>query len=245
MTTGFDTASKDAQATDVSPVEPTAFDVERFAAHAGERDLGWASFLAQPEGIAVWQRVRAGEVFRDACRDMRLSLRLQLGALERSLLYESDAPAYLEPWYGIGTTVAFFGGDYEWPDGQAPVVRPWHRSMDEVPALTPRDHRDVPILRYTLETIEYFLEQTRGRVPLSWTDLQAPINVATEMVDTSGFFLGMIEAPERVREMLAAFTDAIIGFTRHPERADRGCARPPRTRFCVRTERVRDRAEHR
>ena len=33
----------------------------------------------------------------------------------------------------------------------------------------------------SLDTIEYFLDQTQGRVPLSWSDLQAPLNVATEL----------------------------------------------------------------
>ena len=43
----------------------------------------------------------------------------------------ADAPTYLEPWYGIGVTASAFGGDYEWPEGQAPVMRPlWHDVAD-------------------------------------------------------------------------------------------------------------------
>ena len=71
----------------------------------------------------------------------------------------------------------------------------------------------MPILRYTLDTIEYFLDQTRGRVPLSWSDLQAPLNVATELIDTSAFFTAMIDQAHRVREVLSAVTEVVIGFT--------------------------------
>ncbi len=212
--TKFNTTLKDAQALSVTPIEPRDFDLRRFEAQAAEADQRYADFLNAPSGLAVWQRVRAGEVFRDACRDMRHSLRLQLGALQKSLEYATDAPMYLEPWYGIGTTASAFGAEYEWFEGQAPAVRPLYQSIDDVPPLVPRAFDQVPILRYTLDTIEYFLDQTQGRVPLSWSDLQAPLNVATELIDTSAFFTALIDRADRVREVLSAATEVVIRFTR-------------------------------
>lgn len=210
----FDYTLKDAQALPVTPIEPRDFDLARFEDHAAEADQRYADFLSKPSGLMVWQRVRAGEVFRDACRDMKESLRLQLGALQKSLDYATDAPMYLEPWYGIGVTASAFGAEYEWPEGQAPVVRPMYRSVEDVPPLAARAFDQAPIMRYTLDTIEYFLDQTQGRVPLSWSDLQAPLNVATELIDTSAFFTGMVEKTDRVREVLSAATEVIIRFTR-------------------------------
>jgi len=205
---------KDAQAMTVTPIESRDFDLARYEAFAAEADQRYAEFLQKQEGLAVWQRVRVGEVFRDACRDMTQSLRLQLGGLLKSLDYATDAPMYLEPWYGIGTTASAFGGDYDWFDGQAPVVRPLYRSMDEVPPLVPREFDQAPSMRYTLDTIEYFLDQTQGRVPISWSDLQAPLNVATELIDTSAFFPALVEKADQVREVLSAVTDVVIRFTR-------------------------------
>ena len=213
-TTSFNNTLKDAQALPVTPIEPRDFDLARFEAHAANADQRYADFIRKPSGLAVWQRVRVGEVFRDACRDMRESLRLQLGGLQKSLEYATDAPMYLEPWYGIGTTASAFGAEYEWFEGQAPAVRPQYRSIDDVPLLVPHAFDQVPILRYTLDTIEYFLDQTQGRVPLSWSDLQAPLNVATELIDTSAFFTAMIDRADRVREVLSAVTEVVIRFTR-------------------------------
>jgi hypothetical protein len=210
----FNYTLKDAQAMPVTPIDPRHFDLARYEAFAAEADQRYAAFLSKPSGLAVWQRVRVGEVFRDACRDMRESLRLQLGGLTKSLDYLTDTPTYLEPWYGIGTTASAFGGEYDWFEGQAPAVRPLYKTINEVPPLTPRDFDQVPIMRYTLETIEYFLDQTQGRVPLSWSDLQAPLNVATELIDTSAFFTGMIDQADRVREILSAITETVIRFTR-------------------------------
>jgi hypothetical protein len=211
----FDHTVKDAMAMPVAPVEVADFDIDRFAAHAAEADQRYAGFLGRREGVAVWQRVRVGEVFRDGCRDMRESLRWQLGGLTRSLDYVTDAPAYLEPWYGIGTTASAFGADYEWLPGQAPAVRPPFPSLAALPArLEPADPSAVPILRTTRETIEYFLEQTRGRVPMSWCDIQSPLNVATGLVSTAEFLLGLADQPDRARAVLEAAADELIRFTR-------------------------------
>jgi hypothetical protein len=209
----YDYTLKDAMAMPVTPVDIRDFDIARYAAYADECDQRYAEFLRQDEGIAVWQRVRAGEVFRDQCRDMRQSLRWQLGALTKSLDYLTDAPTYLEPWYGIGTTASAFGAEYEWPTGQAPVVKPLYNSLAELPELVPREFRDAPILRYTLEIIAYFLEQTQGRLPMSWCDIQSPINVIGGLVDVSQFFMAFYENPAKVKAILAAITDVIISFT--------------------------------
>ncbi len=214
----FDTTSKDAQAMPVTPVAPADFDLARYEAHAAEAEARYAAFLASREGVAVWQRVRVAEVFRDGCRDMAASLRWQLGGLTKALDYLTDAPTYLEPWYGIGVTAAAFGAEYEWLEGQAPVARPRYRTVNDVPALTARPIEQAQIMRHVLAMIDYFLEATHGRVPMSWSDLQNPLNVATELVDTSGFFLGFADAPEAVRRVLASLTDEVIRFTQEQSR---------------------------
>jgi len=205
---------KDAMAMTVQPVDIADFDLERYEAFAAAADQRYAEFLRKKDGVAVWQRVRVGEVFRDGCRDMRESLRWQLGALARTLDYRTDAPTYLEPWYGIGTTAAAFNAEYEWLPGQAPAVKTCAASVEEAARLVAGDPASVPILRYTLETIEYFLSQTKGRVPVSWCDIQAPINVAGGLVEISQLLLGVYEQPETVRAILAAISDELIRFTR-------------------------------
>ena len=198
----------------VAPMEPADFDFSRFEAHALEADQRYAEFLRKPEGIAVWQRARVADVFLDGCSDMQRSLRHQLGALSKSVAYHTDAPAYLEPWYGIGIAASAFGGEYDWPPGQAPVFRPVYRSLDEISDLMARDPGEVPIMAHTLAMIEYFLETTKGRVPLSWTDTQSPLNVATALVDMNSFLLGMLEDPEKTQTIMSAIADVVVAFTK-------------------------------
>lgn len=213
-TNAFDYTLEDAQAMPVTPVEPEQFDIPRYEDYAAACDERYADFICKKQGVAVWQRVRVASVFRDGCRDMRQSLRWQLGGLEKSLHYRSDAPTYLESWYGIGTIASAYGANYEWPEGQAPVVLPLYRSVHEAPELKPLPFDLVPILRHTLEMIEYFLEQSRGRLPMSWCDVQAPINVAGELFDTNSYYMAFYEAPQRLKMILESVADTMIAFTR-------------------------------
>jgi len=208
----FDYTLVDAQAMPVTPVDPADFDLARYEEHAAQCDQRYARFLRQGEGVAVWQRVRSVPMFRGACRDMKQSLRWQLGGLTRSLDYLTDAATYLEPWYGVGVTASAFGAEYEWHGDEAPAVRPIYQSIQEAPELIPRDFDTVPIMQHTLEMTEYFLDQTQGRTPISWTDIQAPINVATSLIDTSAFLMAFYEDPDKVKRILAALTDVLIVF---------------------------------
>jgi hypothetical protein len=210
----YDATLKDPMAMPVSPVEPDDFDLAKYEAYAAECDQRYADFMQKDEGVIVWQRVRVGEVFREDCRDYQVSLRWQLGALTKSLDFATDAPTYLEPWYGIGTIASVFGVDYVWHPGQAPAVEPIYESTPDVSQLVPRDSDDVAILRYTRQTVEYFLEQTGGRLPMSWCDIQAPINVAGGLVPIDQLLLGLYDAPERSKDFLTLLADVIIRYYR-------------------------------
>ena len=214
MTTNtFDISVKDAQAMPVAQLEPERFDFPRFETHSAEADDRYAAFMKKDEGMAVWQRVRVGEVFRDGCREMAESLRWQLGGLRKSLTYKTDAPNYLEPWYGIGTTAASWGADYVWREDRAPVTHHIYDSIDDVPEEALYDFRQAQITRYTLDTIEYFLDATQGRLPMSWCDIQAPINIAGGgLVDVSQFFMAFYQAPDKIRRLLDATGAAMTEF---------------------------------
>ena len=123
----YDFTQVDAASMPVDPVASDAFDYARYEAFAQEADQRYARFMAQDEGIMVWQRVRAADVFRGGCADMDASLLLQLGCLTRCMDYLTDAPGYLEPWYGIGTIGSAFGAEYFWSDDQAPAVLERHQ----------------------------------------------------------------------------------------------------------------------
>jgi len=212
MSKKFDTQLSDAQSSPVLPIKPQDFDFDRYEAYCTGLNNTCAKFWQQNSGVAVYRRMRAGECFSFGCSDMKRSLELQLGALEKSLQFKADVPNFLEPWYGIGTISSAFGGDYIWPEGNAPALQTRFSCIDEVLAAEPQEVENTNIGRHTLKMIEYFIEQTNGRLPISLTDTQSPLNMVGHLLPLDQFFIDLLMEPEKVRQFFEILTGLLIRF---------------------------------
>jgi uroporphyrinogen-III decarboxylase len=130
------------------------------------------------------------------------------------MLYQADIPNFLEPWYGIGTVASAFGGDYIWPEGNAPALQTRFSTIDEVLAYEPQEVATTPIGRQTLEMIEYFMDQTKGRLPISLTDTQSPMNMIGHLYPLDQFFMDLLLEPEKVQLLFDRLADLSIRFNR-------------------------------
>jgi hypothetical protein len=162
----------------------------------------------------VYRRFRVPSVFSFDSRDMQRSLALQLGALTASMKFAADIPNFLEPWYGIGTVAAAYGASYVWEDGQAPATEPRFTSIKEAIDYAPEPIESTEIGKHTLRMIDYFLEETQGKIPMSFADVQSPLNGASALVDTNNFYLGIVDEPEAFRQLLATVADLTGAFLR-------------------------------
>ncbi|MCX6237966.1 MAG: hypothetical protein NTY07_10515 [Bacteroidia bacterium] len=214
MAKKFDTQLADAQSTQVLPVKPENFDFEKYEEYAAELNQTCASFREQKSGVAVYRRMRVGECFSFGCRDMKRSLELQLGALEKSMIFKADVPNFLEPWYGIGTVASAFGGDYIWPEGNAPALKTRFSSLDEVLIYEPQEIATTNIGRHTLNMIEYFMDQTKGCLPVSLTDTQSPLNMIGHLLLLDQFFMDILMEPEKVKQLFDKLSDLSNRFNR-------------------------------
>ncbi len=219
----FDVNKRDSQATDVVPIEIGQFDLNAYADYEKELSVKTDAFFNAKSGVAVYRRMRAAEVFADGCRDMKRSLELQLGCLKKSMEFKADIPNFLEPWYGIGTCASAYGAEYVWNAGQAPAVHPGFETVEEVLRYTPRPIADTAIGKHTLNMIEYFLDQTKGKLPMSFTDAQSPLNVSTMIVNNTNLLLDTLMAPDLVRQFLDKLADLIVDFVNEQKKliADR------------------------
>lgn len=210
----FDNLIDDSQGTVVEPVSPSEFDFERYVDYEAALLERNHAFWRAPGGLAVYRRFRVPQVYTFGCRDMKTSLALQLGALQESIEYEMDIPNFLEPWYGIGTVAAAFGAEYDWKPGQAPAIEPPFHSVEEAlkKGITPVE--ETLIGKHTLQMIEYFLERTQGRLPISLTDTQSPMNTASFLIETSNFYMSFYDNPEGLKQLLELISEQLIRFTR-------------------------------
>ena len=214
MATIFNNKLADSQATQVLPIKPENFDFSTYEAYAKELNKTCSTFWQKKAGIMVYRRMRVGECFSYGCRDKERSLELQLGSLKKSMLYQADVPNFLEPWYGIGTVASAFGGDYIWPEGNAPALQTRFSTIDEVLAYEPQEVAATSIGRKTLEMIEYFMDQTKGRIPVSLTDTQSPLNMIGHLYPLDQFFMDLLLEPDKVQLLFDRLADLSIRFNK-------------------------------
>ncbi len=213
MTTkSFDTSKSDAQATVVESVKVADFCFDTYCEYEKMLSEKCSYFMKVPSDVLVYRRMRVAEVFSYGCRDMKQSLEWQLGALKKSMDYKADVPNFLEPWYGIGTVASAYDIDYIWNPGQAPATHAKFETIDEALEYQAKPIKDTEVGRHTLHMIEYFLEQTKGLLPMSFSDIQSPFNNATNIVNTSNFLISMILEPEKVLKFLDRLAELAIDF---------------------------------
>lgn len=210
----FDYTLADSQGTKTEPIAAKNFDFDKYLEYEAALLEKCSKFWSEDSGVAVHRRFRVPEVFSYACKDMRLSLELQLGALSHSMDYKMDIPNFLEPWYGIGVIASAFGADYKWIKDQAPVNEPVFRSIEQALAYNWVPVEKTDIGKHILEMIEFFLDETKGKMPISFTDTQSPLNIAASLVDINQFFMEFYLNPEKLKEFLNLITGLLIDFTK-------------------------------
>lgn len=209
----FDKMSTDVQATPAEPVSPEQFDFEAYTDYEASLLERCRAFWKAESGVLVWRRMRIAEVFSWGCKDMKASLEWQLGGLQKSMEFKADVSNFIVPWYGIGTVAGAFGADYIWKEKQSPAIRPIFGSVKEALDYSPVPISQTRIGRHTLEMIDYFLDKTGGRVPISLTDTQSPLNIACNVVEMSSFFIEMLDNPQAVKTLLNRLAELLVEFT--------------------------------
>jgi hypothetical protein len=208
----FDTSKRDAQATEIIPVKAEKFDLDAYADYEKQLLEQTGTFFDSESGVAVYRRIRSAEVFADGSRDMKRSLELQLGCLEKSMEFKADIPNFLEPWYGIGASAAAFGCEYVWNEGQAPAIHPQFMTTEEAVKYAPKPIADTSIGKHTLNMIDYFLTETKGKLPLSFSDAQSPLNASTMIVNNTNLFMDILIDPETVKQFFNILAELTIDF---------------------------------
>lgn len=209
----FNVNAADSQATVVHPIEPQQFDINEYADYEASLLERCGKFWNGDSGVLVYRRMRVKEVFAADSNSKEKSLAWQLGALKESMRFQADIPNFLEPWHGLGTVAAAYGFDYLWEPGQAPAVDGKFQSTEELLKAPVRPVADTSIGKYTLEMTEYFLEKTKGRIPMSYCDVQSPLNTLSNIIDSNQFYMDFYLNPELMKKAMHLTSLLLTGFT--------------------------------
>lgn len=210
----FNYKISDSQSTKVSPLSAKRFDFAAYEEYEENLLRKCREFWNDKnEGVLVYRRMRVAEVFSFGCRDIKSSFEWQLGALHESMKYKADVPNFLEPWYGLGTAASAFGFDYLWNAGQAPAVDGKFKTTREAFEYPVRPISETPVGRKTIEMIDFFLDHSKSKLPISYCDVQSPLNVAGNIIDINSFMMDFYLDPEAVAGVMNKIADLMIEFT--------------------------------
>lgn len=156
----------------------------------------------------------AGQVFDKYVRYREESLEKQLDAIMKTIETDNDWIPYLEPWHGVGVFAEAFGCPFEWKDNDAPWVHAIVESIEQLKHLERPSLEKAVMLKYVFDTTEYFVDKTKGRIPVAATDVQSPLDTLTLIADTSFVFSEAVDYPDEFHRVLGDITDLIIEFTK-------------------------------
>lgn len=216
--TVFDYNKSDSQGTTVFPMDYNKFDLEAYSDYETELNEGCRRFWKADTGAAVYRRFRVPEVYSWGCRDIKMSLQWQLAALEKSMSFRADIPNFLEPWYGIGVVSSAFGIPYIWNEGQAPAVEPPFKKAADALNSIKYSVEESPVGKHILKMIEYFLDKTKGQIPISISDTQSPLNIVSSYImDLASFSFEMYDNPEDLMSLMDSIVKLESDFIRKQE----------------------------
>jgi len=228
MKNEFDVTKSDSQGTAVQPLPAEKFSLSQYAEYEDSLKDGCLTFQEGTRGVAVYRRFRVPEVFSWGCRYRKMSLEWQLAALNRSMDFKADIPNFLEPWYGIGVLSSPFGVPYIWEDNQAPAVQsPYNTAREALERLEGSVEESI-VGREILERIEYFMESTKGRIPVSLTDTQSPLNaVSSYILNPTTFIYELFDHPDDVQELMRVVSKLEKDFVKAQMNLIGGCLAKP------------------
>lgn len=93
-------------------------------------------------------------------------------------------------------------------------MRPPFKSVQEALNYNLKPVEETAIGKNTLSMIEYFIEKTKGKIPISLTDTQSPLNAASLIIDNNSLFMSFFDCPDELKKLLHIIADLLIGFTK-------------------------------
>ena len=194
------------------------FDFEKFSDWLAEKEEKTADFLngKSDTNVLLAESVESDVVESSylTCRTPEESLECQLDILTNQMKCNNCSSPFLEPWFGVGVFANAFGAKYIWTENESPQTHYIAHSIDDIEKYDIPDIDIAPIMNLVMDTIDYFLNETNGKIPISCTDTQSPVDNATLICETSVFFMAMYENPEATHRFLDKITKTMVAFSK-------------------------------
>ena len=156
-----------------------------------------------------------GYTILERVSDCDKMLRHQLDGISKTMRGQTDYCPFLEPWFAVpalveplGVGIRWFEND--WPAAERPLITD---NPSDVYKLEIPKPFTTPLWKKIKEAIEHFQLCTNGDIPVSVTDPQDPLSMATMIWDTGALMTAMYTDPKEVHYLLDLLTEHFIVYT--------------------------------
>ena len=177
----------------------------------GRRNLAFTFDVMESDLFVGLEHIAASKANKcQTILDHRLDLQNQIHSLHRrfEIGYEDDRVYSLQPYTGVGLFASAFGCKTQFPEIGDPITHSVISSIDQVDRLH-IDIKKADLVELTLNKIKYFLDETSGEVPISFPDIQSPLDAASIVLDYTELMCAMLTVPDKVHSLLKMITDVI------------------------------------
>ncbi|MBC7333465.1 MAG: hypothetical protein H5T85_03245 [Actinobacteria bacterium] len=120
-----------------------------------------------------------------------------------------DTVLSLWPYQGVYVIAEAFGCQTIYHDNREPSAKPVIDNIRQVDKLKPNLNNSNSFKR-VMTKIKYFQSVVKDKIPVSMTDLQSPIDIASQIVNYSELIYAMKDDPKRVHNLLRMITEILI-----------------------------------
>lgn len=171
--------------------------------------------LEEPDQIPVVEMaaVTNGYTIRQITMDPDCMLRSQLNRITASSRLDTDYVPYLEPWICVPMFAEAFGAEivtFEHNYAANKVII--YDEPEDVYKLKYPKPFTTPLWKLLKQSIEYFQQQTDGRLLIAATDPQGPFTTASLLWDSAEFFTACYTNPKEVHYLMQLLTDQFIEY---------------------------------
>lgn len=120
-----------------------------------------------------------------------------------------DTVLSLWPYQGVYVIAEAFGCKTIYHNNREPSAAPVITNINQVENIKPRLDNSHSFKR-VMEKMYFFQSVVKDKIPVSITDLQSPLDIASQIVNYTELIYAMIDKPKKVHALLRMITDILI-----------------------------------
>ncbi len=158
--------------------------------------------------------LRGPDSYIYAGKNVKNSFETNMVDFNEALDLPSDTLPFLKPWFGCGIVAEAFGAKYYWWENEAPTCHPQFNKIEEVFNIPKPDITKAKMINKVMDSIIYFKEKTKNKIPICITDTQSAFDTAALILNSTEVFISTYTEPKKLHQFLQTINDLTIEFSK-------------------------------